>query len=151
MDNAGAIAARASRWVIGNAEAQLSASLVQNWFVQFIVVAIFGMAHDQSDLARLLRGLAEHAARAARLPTTYRLANRAHPTDHRTKGELTSVDERAARILHLYYVYDDADGERHFIRLKHQKKNRRNAFLFQVRDRRFNRDEVDVVLGREVA
>lgn len=53
----------------------------------------------------------------------------------------------------FYYVYDDADGEQIEVRLREPKRRRKpkraGQYLFDVRDRRFNRNDAPFVLGRE--
>lgn len=152
MDGIAQVPARAAHWA-GVASDQLATwRLLENWVVQFAIVAILVWV-TLKVIARVYSGNVQNTPLGP-------IALRAHDggPPNRTqriwapKATLpTSMNGLHANCTFLY-AYDDADGERRYIKLKaSDRKSRRRwmrSFLFEIRDRRYapNGDEA---LGRE--
>ena len=154
MEGIGPLVARATQAAIDARETAASWALLQNWFIQFVIVAVLVWITIKV-IARVYSGDVQNTPLGP-------IALRAHD------GE---PGERTQRIwapratlppsmngLHAYckflYAYDDADGERQYVELSADPKDHRvrrrwrRQFLFEIRDRRFGKAG-DEATGRE--
>lgn len=154
MDGISPVVARATQWASEAGSTASSMRLLENWLVQFLIVA-FLVWVTIKVIARVYSGDVQNTPIGP-------IALRAHDGE---PGERTqrlwapkATLPNSMNGLHAYckflYAYDDADGERRYVELTADRKERKarrrwkRPFLFEIRDRRYGRIG-DEPIGRE--